>query len=716
LLAATGADALKVKVGRPGSDSAAEGAAMGAVRRAVGPRPALRADANRAWSLPDAVRFCRAARDSGADLEYLEEPTRAGPGQWRALRRRVEGDGGGAGPPLAADESVDDGSLEAAWRGEFEAMAVVAEEGRVGGGVAGGDDDDGDGWLARDEEDEDEDEDDDEDDDGEGGNGARGPLLAPLLPGDVAAVVLKPSVLGGVSAAWRAARRARLENGVAKVVVSSAFESAAGVALLAHLAAALDADANGDQGGGAVAHGLGTLGWFRADVVPPAFGASSPLPLEPVSNGAAAADAAAAGMSLARASDVLAAAAAAADGGDSLIRRAWEPRVSERVMRCAIESSATTYDVRVVEVLPPALAGSNGSNGNGNGNGAMPLCRRPVVLLHGFLGDAREWLPLARALASAGHPCLALDLPGHGRTRPVEGAGGGGGGEGEDQAYSLPAAAALAREAARQWLSSSSPPSSSQRPLLVGYSLGGRVALQALADMANSSSSSSSSSGNGASAAADAPWAAGFALLSASPGIRAEDQRRQRAARDDELADTLELGGLPAFVDAWYEGPLWAPLRRHGAFARVKARRRGDGDGGDDGGPGGSGADAAELARALRAMSAGRMQPLWREASSSSALALPMLLVAGAEDGKFVSIHRQLAAARRRAAAMVAATATPAADAAPSSTSSVPDMAVEVPGAGHSVHVEAPTAVLDALAAFLGRLEEGEQGGNGVPA
>lgn len=41
-------------------------------------------------------------------------------------------------------------------------------------------------------------------------------------------------------------------------------------------------------------------------------------------------------------------------------------------------------------------------------------------------------------------------------------------------------------------------------------------------------------------------------------------------------------------------------------------------------------------------------------------------------------------------------------------------MAVEVPGAGHSVHVEAPTAVLDALAAFLGRLEEEEeeQGGS----
>jgi len=767
LLAATGAGALKVKVGRPGSDPAAEGAALGLVRLAVGPRAALRADANRAWSLADAARFCRAARDAGAELEYVEEPTRAGPAQWRALRRAVERDGKGAGPPLAADESVDDGSLEAAWRGEAlggvtAAVAASyaeeeAEEEREAAGE-GWEQEDGDGWEGP-------------DDDDEAAGGRRASRM--LLPGDVAAVVLKPSLLGGVSATWRAARRARLAQGVGKVVVSSAFESAAGVALLAHLAAALDAalprppprgapasSSSSASATSAVAHGLGTLEWFAEDVVSPAFGSATPLPLEIV----AGADSAA-GMSLARASAVLAEAAggggigsgsssgSSGSGSSGSVVRDWRPRVSERVLRCAACGPfGAAYDARVVEVLPPSpppppsLLGASSAAPSPAAPAAAN--RRPVVLLHGFLGDAREWLPLARALASAGHPCLALDLPGHGKTMPAAVAPAGD----DERPYSLPAAAALARDAARQWaatLPAAAGGGPGQRPLLVGYSLGGRVALQALADMAAAAvevdplaHGNGNGNGNGSTAAALAPlpWAAAVALLSASPGIRAEDQRQQRAARDDELADTLEAGGLAAFVDAWYDGPLWAPLRQHGAFARVKARRAaaavaaaptaaaGGGEagerGGGEGGGGGGGGPERELARALRGMSAGRMQPLWLEASAAAAPRgrrprLPMLLVAGAEDAKFVSIHRQLSAARRRAAAAAAAAAaTGAAAAAGVGTAGragradgaplgVPDMSVEVPGAGHSVHLEAPTAVLGALLAFLDRLGEG---------
>ena len=41
---------------------------------------------------------------------------------------------------------------------------------------------------------------------------------------------------------------------------------------------------------------------------------------------------------------------------------------------------------------------------------------RPVCFfLHGFLGDADDWSPIMKALAMT-HECIALDLPGHGRT------------------------------------------------------------------------------------------------------------------------------------------------------------------------------------------------------------------------------------------------------------------------------------------------------------
>lgn len=57
-----------------------------AVRAAVGPHITLRADANRGWSLEQAVAFARACgyggstRGAGAGsvgLEYVEEPVRA---------------------------------------------------------------------------------------------------------------------------------------------------------------------------------------------------------------------------------------------------------------------------------------------------------------------------------------------------------------------------------------------------------------------------------------------------------------------------------------------------------------------------------------------------------------------------------------------------------------------------------------------------------------
>ena len=41
---------------------------------------------------------------------------------------------------------------------------------------------------------------------------------------------------------------------------------------------------------------------------------------------------------------------------------------------------------------------------------------RPVVLLHGFPFDGRMWEPVAKALAAAGHPVLAPDLRGFGRS------------------------------------------------------------------------------------------------------------------------------------------------------------------------------------------------------------------------------------------------------------------------------------------------------------
>jgi o-succinylbenzoate synthase len=81
----------KLKVGLP--DDADR---VAAVRQAVGPWPALRVDANGAWSVNEAVRAIRAIEDH--DLEFVEQPCRS-LRELAEVRQRVS-------TPIAADESV----------------------------------------------------------------------------------------------------------------------------------------------------------------------------------------------------------------------------------------------------------------------------------------------------------------------------------------------------------------------------------------------------------------------------------------------------------------------------------------------------------------------------------------------------------------------------------------------------------------------------------
>jgi O-succinylbenzoate synthase len=62
--------AFKLKVGRRGVDDCVQGVRR--VRRLIGARAVLRLDANRAWSVDDAIKFCNGVMD--LSIEYIEEP------------------------------------------------------------------------------------------------------------------------------------------------------------------------------------------------------------------------------------------------------------------------------------------------------------------------------------------------------------------------------------------------------------------------------------------------------------------------------------------------------------------------------------------------------------------------------------------------------------------------------------------------------------------
>ncbi len=69
-----GFSVLKLKVG---TDAATDVRRVEVVREAVGPDVVIRLDANQGWTLREAITAIRALEDSGADVEFVEQPVAA---------------------------------------------------------------------------------------------------------------------------------------------------------------------------------------------------------------------------------------------------------------------------------------------------------------------------------------------------------------------------------------------------------------------------------------------------------------------------------------------------------------------------------------------------------------------------------------------------------------------------------------------------------------
>jgi 2-succinyl-6-hydroxy-2,4-cyclohexadiene-1-carboxylate synthase len=182
---------------------------------------------------------------------------------------------------------------------------------------------------------------------------------------------------------------------------------------------------------------------------------------------------------------------------------------------------------------------------------------------------------------------------------------------------------------------------------LVGYSMGGRIALQY---------------------AYRHPGRLGHLVLeSASPGLATAEQRAERRAADEELAAELERDGIEAFVDRWEALPLFTTQRGLPAAIGddVRTRRLLN--------------RAGALAAALRGLGTGALPSLW---DVLPRIGTPTLVLVGGLDDKFVEIGRRMVALLPQASLHV------------------------VPDAGHAVHLERPQAWARAVGDFLERPKE----------
>ena len=230
-----------------------------------------------------------------------------------------------------------------------------------------------------------------------------------------------------------------------------------------------------------------------------------------------------------------------------------------------------------------------------------------VVALHGFTNTGRSWDPVAAAL---GRPLIAPDLRGHGAAatiRPIA------------PENCVADVAALAPE----------------RFVLVGYSMGGRIALRV--------------------ALAHPERVEALVLVGTTPGIADPVEREARLREDEALAAEIETSSIEAFADRWARGPLFKGQAPDVAAAAREDRLRNQ---------------PAGLAAALRGLGQGACEPLWARLPD---LRLAVMLIVGERDARYRKVAERMAAALPRAELLT------------------------VPATRHAVHLEAPAIVAQAI-------------------
>lgn len=236
-----------------------------------------------------------------------------------------------------------------------------------------------------------------------------------------------------------------------------------------------------------------------------------------------------------------------------------------------------------------------------------------IVFLHGFTGSVSTWQEVAKYLQGK-FRIIAIDLIGHGRSAIPE----------DFKRYRMEEQIADL-EAVFEELGL-------VHFTLVGYSMGGRIALAYTTEYAARVTS--------------------LILESASPGLRTEKERMARRSADQKLSERIIKDGIISFVNFWEEIPLFQSQEVLSVERRRTIREERLGQ------------QKLGLANSLLGIGTGSQASYWTKLQS---IEIPVLLLTGEIDKKFADISQEM---KKYLPFVYHQT---------------------VKGAGHAIHVEKPT-------------------------
>ena len=249
----------------------------------------------------------------------------------------------------------------------------------------------------------------------------------------------------------------------------------------------------------------------------------------------------------------------------------------------------------------------------------------PILFLHGFMGDRFEFKQ-AIAILSKQFYCVAIDLLGHGQTEVIDQVAD------QDHYYTIQSTANFVIKFLDLLCV--------EGCFLVGYSMGGRLALYLALHFPQ--------------------YFSRVVLESASAGLKTEVERSNRRSKDRQLATKLEIGNFRLFLENWYQQSIFVNLRSHPNFTHMLEQRLNN--------------SPSQLAKSLRNLSVGMQPSLWKKLSENE---IPLLLIAGELDPKFVQINLQMAEIRKFSKLEI------------------------ITGCSHNIHFENPNLFVEKIKAFF---------------